>query len=76
MAVDVLRQRPMTVLFSHVDGDSEQLGDDVLTHLDLRPIKDAVQDGYGRAYSVASPAPPSVVFEHPPSVFCAIAARA
>jgi long-chain acyl-CoA synthetase len=57
LAADALRQRRTALLFSDVDGGIEHLDDDSLSHLDVRPIRDAVAAGRGRDYAKAQPAP-------------------
>jgi long-chain acyl-CoA synthetase len=57
LAADALRQRRTALLFSDVDGGIEHLGDDSLSHLDVRPIRDAVAAGRGREYATAKPEP-------------------
>jgi long-chain acyl-CoA synthetase len=55
LATDALRQRPLAVLFSEVDGDAEHLADESLRHLDVRTVRNAVVNGRGRAYTTATP---------------------
>jgi long-chain acyl-CoA synthetase len=57
LAADALRKRRTALLFSDVDGGIEQLDDDSLSHLDVRPIRDAVAAGRGRDYATAKPEP-------------------
>jgi long-chain acyl-CoA synthetase len=57
LAADALRQRRTALLFSDVDGGIEQLGDDSHSHLDARPIRDAVAAGRGRDYATAKAEP-------------------
>src|SRR5271168_1920783 len=57
LAAEALRQRRTAVLFSDVDGGDQLLADDSLTHLDVRPIRDAVAAGRGRDYAAAKPEP-------------------
>jgi long-chain acyl-CoA synthetase len=57
LAADALRQRRTALLFSDVDGGIEHLDDDSLSHLDVRPIRDAVAAGRGRDYATAKPEP-------------------
>jgi long-chain acyl-CoA synthetase len=54
LAADALRQRPLAVLFSDVDGGIDQAS---LADLDVRPIRDAVAAGRGRDYATAQPSP-------------------
>jgi long-chain acyl-CoA synthetase len=57
LAADALRQRRTALLFSDVDGGIEYLDHDSLSHIDVRPIRDAVAAGRGRDYTTAKPAP-------------------
>jgi long-chain acyl-CoA synthetase len=57
LAADALRQRRTALLFSDVDGGIEQLDDDTRSHLDVRPIRDAVAAGRGRDYATAKAEP-------------------
>ena len=57
LAVDALRQRRTALLFSDVDGASEPFDHDPLSHLDVRPIPDAVAAGRGRDYATVKPEP-------------------
>ncbi|WP_166903531.1 class I adenylate-forming enzyme family protein [Mycobacterium sp. DL440] len=57
LAADALRQGPLAVLFSDVDGDIAHLADESAMGLDVRIIRDAVAAGRGREYSAAKPAP-------------------
>jgi len=57
LATDALRQRRTALLFSDVDGGIEQLDDDSHSHLDVRPIRDAVAAGRGRDYATAKAEP-------------------
>jgi long-chain acyl-CoA synthetase len=54
LAADALRQRPLAVLFSDVDGGIDQAS---LADLDVRSIRDAVAAGRGRDYATAQPSP-------------------
>ena len=56
LAADALTEIPMTVLFSDIDGDAQQLGEEA-PRLDMRPIRDAVAAGRGREYVTVVPAP-------------------
>ncbi|MGH3639127.1 MAG: class I adenylate-forming enzyme family protein [Mycobacterium sp.] len=55
LAADASRRDRLTVLFSDVDGDSEELGS--VADLDVMTIRDAVAAGRGRDYAVAKPEP-------------------
>jgi long-chain acyl-CoA synthetase len=57
LAAEALRQRPLAVLFSDVDGGNEHPDHASLADLDVRPIRDAVAAGHGRDYATAQPSP-------------------
>jgi long-chain acyl-CoA synthetase len=57
LAAGALRQRRTALLFSDVDGSDQHLAGDSLSHLDVRPIRDAVAAGRGRDYAIAQPSP-------------------
>jgi long-chain acyl-CoA synthetase len=57
LAADALRQQRTALLFSDVDGGIEGLDHDLLSHIDVRPIRDAVAAGDGREYATAKPEP-------------------
>ncbi|WP_201399816.1 hypothetical protein, partial [Mycobacterium intracellulare] len=57
LAAEALRQRPLAVLFSDVDGALEQLDPRPVADLDVRNIQDALGAGRGRDYTMAKPEP-------------------
>jgi long-chain acyl-CoA synthetase len=58
LAADVLRQSRTALLFSDVDGGSQQMDHhDWAAGLDVRTIQDAVTTGRGRDYATATPKP-------------------
>jgi long-chain acyl-CoA synthetase len=57
LAAEALRRRRTALLFSDVDGGIEHLDHDSLSHLEARPIRDAVAAGRGRDYDTAKPEP-------------------
>jgi len=57
LAADALRQRRTALLFSDVDGGSEHLDRDGLSHPDVRLIHDAVAAGRDRDYATVKPEP-------------------
>jgi long-chain acyl-CoA synthetase len=57
LAAEALRQRPLAVLFSDVDGGTEHLDHASNGGLDVRPIRDAVAAGRGRDYATVKREP-------------------
>jgi long-chain acyl-CoA synthetase len=57
LAAEALRQRRTALLFSDVDGSSEQLDHDSFSQLDVRLIRDAVAAGRGRDYATVKTEP-------------------
>jgi long-chain acyl-CoA synthetase len=57
LAAEALRQGQKAVLFSDVDGGSEQLDHHSVADLDIRNIQDALAAGRGRDYAIVRPEP-------------------
>ncbi|BCO56955.1 fatty acid--CoA ligase [Mycobacterium intracellulare] len=57
LAAEALRQRPLAVLFSDVDGALEQVDPRTVADLDVRNMQDALGAGRGRDYTMAKPEP-------------------
>jgi long-chain acyl-CoA synthetase len=57
LSAEMLRDTGMPVLFSDVDGDAEQLADEVAAYLDVRRIHDILATGRGRDYETVQRAP-------------------
>ena len=57
LAAEALRQRQTAVLFSDVDGGSEQLDHHSVADLDIRNIQDALAAGRRRDYAIVRPEP-------------------
>jgi long-chain acyl-CoA synthetase len=57
LAAEALRQRRTALLFSDVDDGIEHADHDVLSRVDVRPIRDALASGRGRDYDTVNPEP-------------------